>query len=138
MADYVSIDEFNQGWTFFTKKIDVFSEKKYGEFPCSKFSCSGCHDWLHVDYQNRNVQESQSQFFEVSLLTIKRFFKPRLISELGKGGQAKVFKARFHGKDVAMKYIPLDKVKHGYSYNWRSYGCNEFHWQEKFLELKCS
>ena len=34
---------------------------------------------------------------------------------MGEGGQAKVFKAKFHGKDVAMKYVPLsvstEKIK---------------------------
>ena len=61
-----------------------------------------------------------------------RKFKPKLISYLGKGGQAKVFKAKFHGKDVAMKYIPLDSVKDGYDYRRSSYGCHEFWNQEKF------
>ena len=65
-------------------------------------------------------------------LTSESNFKPNLVSELGEGGQAKVFKAKFHGKDVAMKYIPLDKVKHGYKYDVSSYGCSEFHYQEKF------
>ena len=52
---------------------------------------------------------------------------------MGEGGQAKVFKAKFHGKDVAMKYIPMDKVKDGYRYDFLdSYGCNEFYQQEKF------
>ena len=59
-------------------------------------------------------------------------FKPKLISQLGEGGQAKVFKGKFHGKDVAMKYIPLDKVKDGYKYDIGSYGCSEFYLQEKF------
>ena len=68
-------------------------------------------------------------------LTIKSNFKPKLISLLGEGGQAKVFKAKFHGKNVAMKYIPLDKVKDGYEYEWKSYGCHEFCQQEKFQEL---
>ena len=52
---------------------------------------------------------------------------------VGEGGQAKVFKAKFHGKDVAMKYIPLDKVKDGYKYHYHdSYGCSEFCQQETF------
>ena len=63
---------------------------------------------------------------------MKRNFEPKLISKLGEGGQAKVFKAKFHGKDVAMKYIPLDKVKDGYKYESRDYGCDEFSYQEKF------
>ena len=50
---------------------------------------------------------------------------------MGEGGQAKVFKAKFHEKDVAMKYIPLDNVKDGYEYKSGSYGCHEFHYQEK-------
>ena len=68
-------------------------------------------------------------------LTIESKFKPKLVSELGVGGQAKVFKATFHGKDVAMKYIPLDKVKDGYKYESRDYGCDEFYYQEKFCRL---
>ena len=68
----------------------------------------------------------------VGLLTIESNFKPRLVSELGEGGQAKVFKAKFHGKEVAMKYIPLDKVKDEYEYKYDSYGCGEFFYQEKF------
>ena len=55
-------------------------------------------------------------------------------SELGQGGQAKVFKAKFHGNDVAMKFIPLDHVKDGFEYEVTSYGCHEFFFQEKFFE----
>ena len=55
-----------------------------------------------------------------------------MVSNLGEGGQAKVFKAKFHGKDVAMKYIPLDKLKDGYKYKDDSYGCSEFFQQGKF------
>ena len=65
-------------------------------------------------------------------MTIESNFKPKLISQLGEGGQAKVFKGEFHGKDVAIKYIPLDKVKDGYKYTLVSYGCSEFNEQEKF------
>ena len=67
---------------------------------------------------------------------MKSNFKPKLISQLGEGGQAKVFKGQFHGKDVAMKYIPLDKVKDGYKYDEDSYGCSEFYLQERFSELQ--
>ena len=67
----------------------------------------------------------------ISLLTIESNFKPKLISKLGEGGQAKVFKAKFHGKDVAMKYIPLDKARAGYKYDWKDYGCSEFCTQEQ-------
>ena len=63
---------------------------------------------------------------------MKSNFKPKLISQLGEGGQAKVFKAKFHGQDVAMKYIPLDKLKDGYQYDITSYGCSEYFEQEKF------
>ena len=52
---------------------------------------------------------------------------------IGEGGQAKVFKAKFHEKDVAMKFIPLDHVKDGYQYRYNSYGCHEFDRQEKFF-----
>ena len=51
---------------------------------------------------------------------------------MGAGGQAKVFKAKFHGKDVAMKYVPLDHVKDDYEFKFDSYGCHEFWNQEKF------
>ena len=57
--DYVSIDQFNQGWNFFTKKI---AGPGFGKFPCSSFSCSGCDDWLDADNQNRNVDKLYSQF----------------------------------------------------------------------------
>ena len=66
------------------------------------------------------------------LLTYESNFKPTLVSGLGEGGQAKVFKAKFHGKDVAMKYIPLDQAKDVYKYDYESYGCNEFYYQEEF------
>ena len=56
---------------------------------------------------------------------------PSLIGELGEGGFAKVFKAKFHAKDVAMKYIPLDKVKDQYQYYSFSYGLHELYNQEK-------
>ena len=68
----------------------------------------------------------------LGLLTIESNFKPKLVSKLGEGGQAKVFKAEFHGKEVAMKYIPLDKVKDQYEHKSSSYGCEEFYDQEKF------
>ena len=60
MSDYVSIDQFNQGWNFFTKQIDCYAVhegKMWGKFPCSDFSCSGCDDWLDADNQNRNVDK---------------------------------------------------------------------------------
>ena len=53
---------------------------------------------------------------------------------MGEGGQAKVFKAKFHGKDVAMKFIPLDHAKDGYKYERSSYGCHEYDYQEKFFK----
>ena len=64
MSDHVSIDEFNQGWKFFAKKITNYSaEVVYpGKFPCSDFSCSGCDDWLDADNQNRNVNKLSSQY----------------------------------------------------------------------------
>ena len=65
-------------------------------------------------------------------MIIERNFKPNLVSQLGEGAQAKVYKAKFHGKDVAMKYIPLDKVKYDYQYKWESYGCHEFFYQKEF------
>ena len=55
MADYVSVDEFNQGWKFFAKKINGLGMEMHGVFPCSYFSCSGCDDWLNADNQNRNT-----------------------------------------------------------------------------------
>ena len=55
--DYVSIDQFNQGWKFFAKEI----EDRYGDakFPCSKFSCTvpNCNDWLDAHNHNRNVDK---------------------------------------------------------------------------------
>ena len=53
MSNYASINEFSQGWNFFTKNIDG----DWGKFPCSEFACSGCDDWLDADNQNRNVYE---------------------------------------------------------------------------------
>ena len=67
---------------------------------------------------------------KLTLFTIQSNFKPKLISQLGEGGQSKVFEAKFHGKAVAMKYIPLDKIKDGYKYDMHSYGCHEFYEQE--------
>ena len=58
-------------------------------------------------------------------------FKPNLIEQLGEGGFAKVFKANFHSEDVAMKYIPLDKVKDQYEYKQSSYGLHELDNQEE-------
>ena len=62
---------------------------------------------------------------------MKSAFKPDLIEPLGEGGFAKIFKARFHGRIVAMKYIPLDKVKDGYEFEYDSYGLHEYYNQEK-------
>ena len=80
------------------------------------------------------VRNAKMSWYET--LTEKFFGTKRyaLISKLGEGGQAKVFKAKFHGKDVVMKYIPLDKVKHEYGYKTTSYGCNEFYEQEKIVK----
>ena len=52
---------------------------------------------------------------------------------MGEGGQAKVFKGKFHGKDMAIKYVPLDHAKDNYEYGSWSYGCHEFYQQEKVL-----
>ena len=60
--EYVSIDQFNQGWNFFIKKINVSGFPKWGEFPCSSFLCPGCDDWLDANNQNRNVDKLYSQF----------------------------------------------------------------------------
>lgn len=54
MSDYVSTDQFKQGWNFFTKNV---SYNMTGKFPCSDFSCPGCNDWLDADNQNRNVHK---------------------------------------------------------------------------------
>ena len=62
MADYVSVDQFSEGWNFFIKKIYEDEEYRWGKFPCSSFSCSGCDDWLDADNQNRNVDELYGQF----------------------------------------------------------------------------
>ena len=58
MAEYVSISEFVNGWTYFTKKILLTAddEELYGKFPCSDFSCTGCDDWLDCDNPNRTVK----------------------------------------------------------------------------------
>ena len=69
--------------------------------------------------------------FETGIEILYSAFKPDLIEELGQGGFAKVFKAKFHGKHVAMKFIPLDKVKHSYAYDDESYGLHEYVNQEK-------
>ena len=52
MASYVSINQFANGWTFFTQKMSG----EYGKFPCSDFACPGCDDWLDCDNQNRKVK----------------------------------------------------------------------------------
>ena len=64
MADYVKIDEFDQGWTFFSKKIahESGTMVNEGEFPCSKFSCSGCDDWIGCENRNRKVEKYFSSF----------------------------------------------------------------------------
>ena len=79
-----------------------------------------------------NYRVSSEIPFVDYMSTFKSNFKPKLISKLGEGGQAKVFKCNFHGNDVAMKYVPLNKFKDGYQYRDRSYGCDEFYFQEKF------
>ena len=60
MAEYISVDEFDQGWNFFTKKI----WGRWGKFPCSKFSCSGCDDWLDSENQNRNSNNFTTRVLE--------------------------------------------------------------------------
>ena len=57
MARYVSINQFDNGWTFFAKKIETYSYGYNcdGKFPCSDYACSGCDDWLDSDNQNRKV-----------------------------------------------------------------------------------
>ena len=107
MAEYVTIREFAQGWTFFARKImyDDFVMVVDGTFPCVDFACSGCDDWLHSDNQNRKVEKFKSKFF--------------------------VHFPKFHGKDVTMKYVTLDHAKNNYGYYSDSYGCHEFFLQEK-------
>ena len=58
MADYVSIGEFDLGWTFFAKKVFL-----YGDFPCSDFDCAGCDDWLDCENQNRKVKNTKASIF---------------------------------------------------------------------------
>ena len=59
MTNYVSSDEFNQGWEFFARKIKNGGqgEVAFGKFSCADFSCSGCDDWLDADNQNRKVDK---------------------------------------------------------------------------------
>ena len=60
MTNYVSIDEFNQGWEFFARKIKNGTDRLWkGDFSCAKFRCSGCDDWLDADNQNRIVDKLQ-------------------------------------------------------------------------------
>ena len=114
MSDNISVDDFNRKWTFFIRKIKTTDGRDLpSRFDCSSLCNPGCTDWLDADRPKRNN------------------FKPDLIEELGQGGFAKVFKATFHGNLVAMKYIPLDKVKNGYEFNTESYGCHEYHHQER-------
>ena len=81
MSDYISIDQFNQGWNFFTKKITNYSDKVVfaGKFSCSDFSCSGCDDWLDADNQNRNVDKLSSELANVLLYTVGTPNKGQLI-----------------------------------------------------------
>ena len=58
MADYVSVDQFSEGWNFFIKKITNSEGQVYGKFACSDFFCFGCDDWLDADNQNRNVDKN--------------------------------------------------------------------------------
>ena len=62
MTNDVSIDEFNQGWDFFARKIKNGHQGlvAFGKFPCADFLCSGCDDWLDADNQNRNIDKLQS------------------------------------------------------------------------------
>ena len=59
--DYVSIDQFNQDWKFFARKIvrSKRETKHDGKFPCSEFSCTvpDCDDWLDAENHNRNVDK---------------------------------------------------------------------------------
>ena len=64
MASYVSVREFAQGWTFFAKRVLPGPD---GKFRCSKFSCSGCDDWLDSDNQNRKVKNFSSQVYSISV-----------------------------------------------------------------------
>ena len=73
--------------------------------------------------------------FQVGVENKKSGFKPDLIEPIGQGGYAKVFKARFHGSFVAMKYIPLDKVKDEYAYKTVSYGLHEYFNQVKVFPV---
>ena len=66
--DYVSIDQFNQDWKFFARKIvrSKRETKHDGKFPCSEFSCTvpECDDWLDAEKHNRKVEKMQNQFKE--------------------------------------------------------------------------
>ena len=79
----------------------------------------------------RTTFKFKCNFLTDSGIKIKKStFKPELIEQLGQGGFAKVFKARFNDDLVAMKYIPLDKVKDGYQYDISSYGVHEYYNQD--------
>ena len=62
MSDNISVDDFNQNWTFFMKKIkkdllSVFHCVEFCEarFECGSFFCRGCDHWLDADLPNRTV-----------------------------------------------------------------------------------
>ena len=59
--NYVSIDQFSQGWKFFAKEtVNDDADMTFdGKFPCSEFSCTDpdCDDWLDADNHNRNVDK---------------------------------------------------------------------------------
>ena len=57
----------------------------------------------------------------------------RLKRKLGCGGQAAVYKAKFHGKRVAIKFIPTDKETK--RFDQQSYGCAEYVNQERFHRI---
>ena len=70
---------------------------------------------------------------QVQVIENESAFFPKLKSKLGEGGQAKVFKATFHQKCVAMKYVPLDHIKDNFLFEPNTYGCHEYWHQEKLM-----
>ena len=60
-------------------------------------------------------------------------FPFELIEPIGKGGFATVFRGKFHQREAAFKFIPIDMD--GYDYDLNSVGIYEYRKQEKINKI---
>ena len=115
---YFSIKLFNARRNFFSQQFKATcftrrfgkSPEYTGDFPCTLYSCTGCH---HALVSGQDVIG----------------FPFKLEEQIGKGGFASVYRGKFHQGQAAFKFVPI-KNEQTYTYRSNAVGCYEYYQQE--------